>query len=85
MFDDFFPADPDRVKPFVHEDGDTMSLHFDISSIQSRMCMADPNALELEYTRAMMGFLLFVPQPRELLIIGLGGGSLAKYCRRPGR
>jgi spermidine synthase len=28
----------------------------------------------------MMGFLLFQPAPREILIVGLGGGSLSKYC-----
>ncbi len=28
----------------------------------------------------MMGFLLFCPNPRRIEMIGLGGGSLAKYC-----
>lgn len=30
----------------------------------------------------MMGFLLFQPAPRDILIVGLGGGSLSKYCYR---
>ena len=30
----------------------------------------------------MMAFLLFRPRPRHVLMIGLGGGSLLKYCRR---
>jgi spermidine synthase len=30
----------------------------------------------------MMAFLLFMPQPRDVLMIGLGGGSLAKFCYR---
>jgi len=30
----------------------------------------------------MMGFLLFHPSPGTIEIIGLGGGSLAKYCHR---
>ena len=75
------PPDPDRAKPFVHEDGRMLSLHFEISSIQSRMSRDDPIALQLDYTQAMMGFLLFVPAPACLLMLGLGGGSLAKYCR----
>jgi len=37
--------------------------------------------LLLSYTRAMMAFLLFNPLPNHILMIGLGGGSLAKYCR----
>jgi spermidine synthase len=30
----------------------------------------------------MMGFLLFNPEPSHILMVGLGGGSLAKYCYR---
>jgi spermidine synthase len=30
----------------------------------------------------MMAFLLFNPRPRRILILGLGGGSLAKFCYR---
>jgi spermidine synthase len=41
-----------------------------------------PDALILDYTRAMMAFALFVPQPRDILMVGLGGGSLAKFCYR---
>ena len=40
----------------------------------------DPTALILDYTRAMMGFLLFNPSPQAMLMIGLGGGSVPKYC-----
>ena len=81
-FEDFLPSDPDRVKPFVYEDERTVSLHFDISSIQSRMLRADPHALALDYTRMMMACLLFDPAPQAMLMIGLGGGSLPKYCHR---
>jgi spermidine synthase len=71
-----------HVKPFVYEGSTSKALHFSISEIQSRMRLADPHALDLEYTRLMMGFLLFHPQPREIAMIGLGGGSLAKFCHR---
>jgi len=46
------------------------------------MRLDDPFALELDYTRCMMAFLLFHPQPRRALMIGLGGGSLAKFFHR---
>jgi spermidine synthase len=46
------------------------------------MQLADPHALDLEYTRTMMGFLLFKPDPRSIAMLGLGGGSLAKFCHR---
>ena len=82
VFEDFPEADPDRVRPFLYEDERGVALHFEISSIQSRMRRDDPYALDLDYTRAMMGFLLFVPGPRSMLMVGLGGGSLPKYCHR---
>jgi spermidine synthase len=71
-----------HVKPFVHESHATKALHFSISEIQSRMDVRDPYALDLEYTRTMMGFLLFAPEPQRIAMIGLGGGSLAKFCHR---
>src|SRR5688500_5097449 len=56
------------------------TLHVGGEAIQSAMRIDDPFALALDYTRCMMAFLLFHPEPREVLMIGLGGGSLAKYC-----
>ena len=44
-----------------------------------------PDELALAYTRAMMACLLFNPQPRDVLLIGLGGGSLAKFLYRKRR
>ena len=77
------PRDPaQHVKPYVHETLDAKALHFSISEIQSRMRLAEPDALDLEYTRVMMGFLLFNPAPQDIVMIGLGGGSLAKFCHR---
>ncbi|ODV05926.1 MAG: transferase [Rubrivivax sp. SCN 70-15] len=71
-----------HVKPFVYESLSTKALHFSIGEIQSRMQIQDPHALDLEYTRTMMGFLMFEPEPRNIAMIGLGGGSLAKFCYR---
>ena len=55
------------------------SLHVGGEAIQSSMRLGDPFALALDYTRCMMAFLLFHPEPRRALMIGLGGGSLAKF------
>lgn len=54
-------------------------LHLGGSMIQSAMRVTAPNELELRYTQCMMGFMLFNPQPAKILMIGLGGGSLAKF------
>ncbi|MGF6970365.1 spermidine synthase [Paraburkholderia sp. WC7.3g] len=69
-------------KPVVHEGRSTRSLCFDACGIQSSMRRRDPFELDLSYTRAMMSFQLFHPHPRDILIVGLGGGSLSKYCFR---
>ncbi len=58
------------------------TLHLGSRAIQSAMRISRPWDLELAYTRAMMGFVLFNPMPRDVLMIGLGGGSLAKFIRR---
>ena len=77
------PAGPgEHVKPFVFESRGAKALHFSIHELQSRMALADPYALDLEYTRTMMGFLLLRPDPKRIVMIGLGGGSLAKFCHR---
>lgn len=67
-------------KPEVREGRRTRSLCFDAFDIQSSMHMSDPLELDLSYTRAMMSFQLFHPDPMDILIVGLGGGSLSKYC-----
>jgi spermidine synthase len=58
------------------------TLHVGGEAIQSSMRLEDPYGLALDYTRCMMAFLLFHPEPREVLMIGLGGGSLAKFFYR---
>jgi len=70
------------AKPFVIEEEGLRSLYFTRAFIQSEMRLADPFALEFAYTRKMMGFLFFLDAPREILMLGLGGGSFVRYCRR---
>jgi len=41
-----------------------------------------PDELNIAYTRKMMAFLLFLPHPKHVMIVGLGGGSLTKFCYR---
>src|SRR5690606_232172 len=47
------------------------------------MAVADPAALVLEYTRQMMAWLLFRPPPKApqaIANLGLGAGSLTRFC-----
>lgn len=66
----------------VSDERGVRSLHVGGEAIQSSMKIGDPFALALDYTRCMMAFLLFHPEPRQALMIGLGGGSLAKFFHR---
>lgn len=79
-FEDVYLAS--KGKPFIFDSDDMRTLHFDNRFIQSAMRISAPFELLLSYTRGMMGFLLFNPQPKTILMIGLGGGSLAKYCHQ---
>lgn len=64
----------------VVDDGFFRSLHFGTEPKQSSMDVHNPARLALTYTRAMTAALLFREgEPQRALIIGLGGGSLAKF------
>src|SRR5260370_28494877 len=69
-----------EVRPHVYQDGDSVTMQFQIGEIQSEMLVSDPNFLVLSYTRTMMAFLLFHQDPERIAMIGLGGGSMPKWC-----
>lgn len=69
----------DEIDVAISEKNGVRSLHLSGSMVQSAMRIDTPNQLELIYTQCMMGFLLFYPIPAHILMIGLGGGSLAKF------
>lgn len=75
------PAD-DAETVYVSEKFGVRSLHIGSDTVQSSMRIAKPFDLELSYTRSMMGFMLFNARPERVLMIGLGGGSLAKFIYR---
>ena len=84
LFDDYEAPSPSgrTAAPFLCESKGQLSLHFELSGVQSQMDTADPTRLTLGYTRTLMKFLDFQSRPRNIGMVGLGGGSLAKYCYR---
>ena len=76
------PRDQPLTHPLVHTRGDRRTLEFTPGMIQSEMKLSAPDRLMLHYARAMMCFTLFKPKPRHILMVGLGGGSLVKFCHR---
>jgi len=73
---------PVNKAPIVRTEGDRRTLEFAPGDIQSAMRLSRPTALVLPYTRAMMCFVLLRPRPRHIVLVGLGGGSLVKFCHR---
>src|SRR3982751_1526158 len=76
-------ASQDEIRqPYIFDSLLERRMHFTNEATQSAMLLADPDALIAQYTRKMMAFLLFNPNPKHIVMIGLGGGSLAKFCYR---
>ena len=70
--------DDEGIIEIVDQEG-VRALHFGSHARQSSMLLADPNRLHSLYARAMMAGLLFNDNPRDVLMIGLGGGTIAKF------
>jgi len=68
--------------PFILDTAETRHLDFDLQSVQSSMRLEAPDVLVTAYAQKMMAFLLFNRTPRHILMLGLGGGSLVKFCHR---
>jgi len=66
----------------IREKDGLRTLHFESAALQGAMRLERPWDLALEYTRVMMACLLMRDEirfPANVLLIGLGAGSLAKF------
>ena len=73
-----------RLSPQItlsEEDG-VRYLHFGTEWVQGAMRIARPWSIELEYQQQMMAPLLFLPQPVQVLQLGLGAAALTRFCHR---
>jgi spermidine synthase len=64
---------------FVTQDGDERCLLFRARrglGRESCKLMSDPDKLVFEYTQMMLAGLYLDPQPKRILVIGLGGGTI---------
>ena len=66
----------------VSEQEGVISMHIGSITIQSSMRLDTPYHLELDYTQAMSMAALFLESPKEILCIGLGGGTMPKFFYR---
>lgn len=74
----FQSHDEDGIIEIVETDG-VRSLHFGSDSRQSSILLENPDFLYLSYIRSMMAWQLYVDAPEHVLMIGLGGGTLARH------
>jgi spermidine synthase len=68
----------DNIVEVTELDG-VRQLHLGSTTVQSGMLVSNPLVLVFNYSRAIMYFLLFSHHVRNVLTIGLGGGSVTKY------
>jgi len=69
----------------VYEDAGTRCLCFTHECAigrQSCIELAYPDHMVFEYTRLMLGALFLVPDPHQILVIGLGGGTLPRALQQ---
>lgn len=76
-----FTTGDDEGEIHVYEDARFRYLTFGNAVEQSCLDLANPVRLEHVYTQAMMLALLLGERPRSALLLGLGGGSLARALR----
>src|ERR1700756_1072432 len=65
----------------VEEDDDARYMYFD-RTLQSAMNLKDPTALRLIYSRYTSLGMVFRPDAKKVLIVGLGGGSIPKKLQK---
>jgi len=73
-------------KILVKDRGTIRTLYFvrdnGREAIESQMDMAQPHKLRLRYTRSIFASDLFVVDPKRVLIVGLGAGSMVRFLER---
>lgn len=59
----------------------TLELRFGADSLQSLINIKNPHRLELKNLEYLSGILLFLAAPRNILLLGTGGGSLIHFLK----
>ncbi|MFO8011864.1 MAG: fused MFS/spermidine synthase [Phycisphaerae bacterium] len=72
-----------RIRVVDYPDEGRRCLHFSKSrGIQSSMKLSDPTALDLRYSKSIMAGLALHPDPKDVLLVGLGGASIPKFVTK---
>jgi spermidine synthase len=76
------PRKPKFAPVTLSEQDGVRYLHFGTEWVQGAMRIRKPDWPELEYAQQMMAWMLFVDAPRAIVQLGLGAGTLTKFCYR---
>jgi spermidine synthase len=66
---------------WINQQQDILQLKFDKLATQSEINASEPHQLRMNNLQYLMGILLFIEAPRNLLLLGVGGGSLIHFVR----
>ncbi|MET0857557.1 MAG: spermidine synthase, partial [Telluria sp.] len=77
------PARKPKFAPVTLSEQDGVRyLHFGTEWVQGAMRIRKPDWPELEYAQQMMAWMLYLDAPRTIAQLGLGTGTLTKFCYR---
>src|SRR5699024_8122956 len=83
----FLPATAAKVTPrsagiSTYDEEGVRYLKFGTPWVQGAMRVNAPLVLEVEYIQQMMLWTLFMSSPKSICQLGLGAGSLTKFCHK---
>jgi spermidine synthase len=65
----------------IVQNTDTVELRVDSNALHSVINLKHPEQLELKNLEYLMGVLLFIATPKNVLLLGTGGGSMVHFLR----
>lgn len=65
----------------IKTNANTLELHSNSNTLQSIINVDHPEKLALKNLQYLIAILLFMPQPKQILLLGTGGGSLVHFLR----
>lgn len=83
MADDskFFKVTSHHSDLSVETNANTLELRTNSNTLQSVINVDHPEKLALKNLEYLIAVLLFMPQPKRILLLGTGGGSLVHFLR----
>ena len=64
---------------WIQQEGDRLQLKFDHQAVQTEIDREQPHHLVMTNLRYLMGVLLFIPPPKKILVLGVGGGAIIHF------